>query len=201
MDTAVAVVEAYLYANGYFTVTEYPVLVQRNDGHYRSATDVDILAVRFPGAGRFVPDRRLRGGGRVIKPDAALSVSDDRVDMIIGEVKEGEAVLNRGSREPRVLQSALRRFGACAAEHTQSIVDQLLEDGEAFSPDGPRVRLFGFGSRKPRRHRGYEIITLGHIIEHLERFRQDFQHLAGVQFKHPALQYLNLIAKARDADY
>jgi hypothetical protein len=202
MDTAVALVEAYLYANGYFTVTEYPVMEQRRDGRLQSATDVDILAVRFPGAGRFIPDRRHRLGGRVSRPDGELDVGDDRIDMIIGEVKQGEAVLNRGAREPDILRAALTRFGTCAAEHAQSIVDQLLHDGEAIGPagpegqPGPRVRLFGFGSRYPRRHHGYRIITLGHIIDFLRQAGRDWQK-AGTQFRHPALEFLSLMAKAR----
>ena len=58
MDTSVALVQAYLRINGYFTVTEYPVIASRSDGTYRTATDLDILAFRFPNAGRLVPGRR-----------------------------------------------------------------------------------------------------------------------------------------------
>ena len=48
MDNAVALVQAYLRLNGYFTVTEYPVIATRRDGTYRTATDLDVLAFRFP---------------------------------------------------------------------------------------------------------------------------------------------------------
>ena len=51
MDTAVALVQAYLHLNGYFTVAEYPVLDDTPDGQVRTVTDLDILAYRFPGAG------------------------------------------------------------------------------------------------------------------------------------------------------
>jgi uncharacterized membrane protein YedE/YeeE len=51
MDTAVALVEAYLNVNGYFTVAEYPVLEASRHGGVRAATDLDVLAFRFPGAG------------------------------------------------------------------------------------------------------------------------------------------------------
>jgi hypothetical protein len=40
MDNAVALVQAYLRVNGYFTVAEYPVLEATRDGGYRAATDV-----------------------------------------------------------------------------------------------------------------------------------------------------------------
>lgn len=46
MDTAVALVQAYLHINGYFTVTEY-ALVEVSHRHARSRTDLDILAFRF----------------------------------------------------------------------------------------------------------------------------------------------------------
>ena len=54
MDTAVALVQAYLNVNGYFTVVEYPVLEASRGGHARSVTDLDILALRFAGAGHDV---------------------------------------------------------------------------------------------------------------------------------------------------
>ena len=147
MDSAVALVQAYLYANGYFTVTEYPVIEALAEGDYRSATDVDVLAVRFPGAGRIIPrrGRKRRHDFRLSEPDPALGTSDDRIDMIIGEVKEGEAELNRGGRDPAVLRNALTRFGKIKPEETEAIVGELLRRGEATSSSGPRVRLFAFG--------------------------------------------------------
>ena len=54
MDTAVALVQAYLNVNGYFTVIEYPVLEAYRRGHARSVTDLDVLAFRFMGAGNDV---------------------------------------------------------------------------------------------------------------------------------------------------
>ena len=60
MDTAVALVQAYLHVNGYFTVAEYPVLeAQCADHQIRTVTDLDILAYRFPGC-RARPGRSRR---------------------------------------------------------------------------------------------------------------------------------------------
>lgn len=47
MDVAVGLVRAYLQVNGYFTVTEFPVVESVGTGGYRSATDIDVLACRF----------------------------------------------------------------------------------------------------------------------------------------------------------
>ena len=108
MDTAVGLVQSYLYMNGYFTVTEYPVLELMADGEYRTVTDVDMLALRIPGAGRSSDSP----GGPVVSVDPALAVDPDRVDIIIAEVKEGKAELNASARDPKVLRAALNRFGA-----------------------------------------------------------------------------------------
>lgn len=49
VDTAVALVQTYLQLNGYFTVTEFPVIESSGPGG-RSVTDLDTLAVRFRNA-------------------------------------------------------------------------------------------------------------------------------------------------------
>lgn len=71
MDHAVAIVEAYLQINGYFTVAEYPVIESLGKQHYNVATDIDILAFRFPGAGRLVPGR---GKNDIFEPDPVLGI-------------------------------------------------------------------------------------------------------------------------------
>lgn len=117
MDSAVALVESYLRVNGYFTVTEYPVAEVARNGGYRTATDLDVLAFRFPGAGRIVPSRRGARPGEpetiLFAPDPELGCAAEQADMLIGEVKEGRAELNRGAREPAVLRAVLTRFRCC----------------------------------------------------------------------------------------
>ena len=74
MDPAVALVQAYLQMNGYFTVTEYSVVeAAGRSNQYRMSTDLDVLAVRFPGAGHAVVRRRRR---RRDNPAAARSASN-----------------------------------------------------------------------------------------------------------------------------
>ena len=48
MDHAVSLVQAYLQLNGYFTSAEHPIIVGAGRGGFRTMTDVDILAFRFP---------------------------------------------------------------------------------------------------------------------------------------------------------
>lgn len=92
MDHAVALVEAYLRVNGFFTVAEYPVVEASRYGGYRTATDLDILAFRFPGGGRLVSTQD-RGREHAYAPDPQLGCATDCPEMLIGDVKEGRAEL------------------------------------------------------------------------------------------------------------
>lgn len=196
MDTAVALVNAYLHVNGYFTVTEYPVIEGMKDGGYRAATDLDVLAFRFPRAGRLVPGH---GEVRVFKTDSALEAVAEQADMIIGEVKEGHAELNRGAREPAVLRTVLTRFGCCTPEEVPHVVDTLLETGHAVTHCSHRVRLVAFGSFPGQSgNGGYAVITLGHIADFLRDYiREYWDILRSAEFKDPAFSFLLMLEKAR----
>lgn len=204
MDTAVSIVQAYLHLCGYFTATEYPVIESVEHGNYRVATDLDVLAVRFPDARHVVPGRRGRKHG-ALAPDLLLDAVPGRVDMIIGEVKEGQAELNRGARNPRVLRTVLTRFGCCDESHVDSAVDDLIRRGAADlahgSEHGHYVRLVAFGSRRSDYLRyPCEVILLGDIIESLQTYlRQHWDLIRHAQFKDPALSMLMTLEKARTA--
>lgn len=199
MDTAVAFVQAYLHINGYFTVTEYPVVEAMKHGGFRTATDLDVLAVRFPGAGRLVPVHGKKKHDTRFEPDAELCGDLSAVDMIIGEVKEGRAELNRGARDPVVLRTVLTRFGCCPESHVGGSIDDLLHAGSAEMPSGHRARLVAFGSSTGDAL-GYpcQIILLEHVI----RFTRGYLHdhwdvLRQAQFKDTALSVLMMLEKTR----
>lgn len=194
MDTAVALVQSYLYMNRYFTVTEYPVLELTEGGEYRTVTDVDVIAVRFPGAGR-------NGAGEsesFLEVDPDLCVDSNRIDLIIAEVKEGRAELNASARDPKVLKAALDRFGALGEERISRVIGDLLVDGEADHPDGFRVRLMAFGARPPTQPNiRYRWRLLGDIAEFMQRRLSDHWSAAQtIQSKDPALSFLLLLEKA-----
>ena len=199
MDPAVALVQAYFYANGYFTVCEYPVIEQKTEGGFRPMTDIDVMAVRFPGARRVVAaggdtyddDLKWRFG------DPKLEIDDNRIDFVIAEVKEGKAELNRGAVDPAVLRTALARFGALDPSNIDRTVEALIRDGEATPRDDVRIRLFAFGSsRASKGGRKYTVMTLDKVVDYfadlLER-RRDI--LPAAQFKDPALGLLAVLAK------
>lgn len=196
MDTAVSLVQSYLYLNGYFTVTEYPILQLMSTGEYRTITDVDVLAMRFPGAGRL--DATSLERGRVVAVDPALGVDDEHVDLIIGEVKEGAASLNPSARDPQVLRAALHRFGVLGHEGLDELVDRLEASSAAVHESGTRVRLVAFGSKPPRSSDSeHEWFSLGHIGGFMHRtITEHWEAAQTIQSKDPALSFLLLLEKA-----
>lgn len=196
MDTAVALVKSYLQANGFFTVTEYPILEILEEGEVRTVTDIDVLALRFPGAGGI--ESTAKTGGLRIKPDPYLDVSETHIEVIIAEVKEGAAVLNRSARDPDVLAAVLRRFGQMDEEVSEAIVAELIDEGTAFHPAGIRLRLMVFAAKPPTRHRvSYHWLSLGAIGSWLsEQVRENWDRVKTVQSKDPALGFMILFEKA-----
>lgn len=197
MDTAVAFVQAYLHINGYFTVTEYPVVEAMKHGGFRTATDLDVLAVRFPGAGRLVPTRGKKSRDTHFEPDPELLGDPQATDMIIGEVKEGRAELNLGARDPVVLRTVLTRFGCCPDDHVGQVVDDLLHKGQATIKGGHRARLIAFGSSTGE-PLGYPctVMSLGHVIKFAREYlREHWDVLRQAQFKDSALATLAMLRK------
>ena len=86
MDHAVALVRTYLQLNGYLTVTEYPVLEAARHGGHRTLTDLDVLAFRFPGAGRLTTGTVVHAGARgarggPVRPVGHAGVGEDGPDQ------------------------------------------------------------------------------------------------------------------------
>jgi hypothetical protein len=199
MDNAVALVQAYLRVNGYFTVTEFPVIEASRGGAYRTATDLDVLAVRFPGAGQLVPASGRRGGAdqEHTVTDPALGTPAEHGDMLIGEVKEGRAVLNAAATDPAVLRTVLVRFGCCSREEAPALVEALLRDGSTLLPMGHRLRLVAFGSVTAAAGQKYLAISLGQIVEFLQGYlREHWDVLRQAEYKDPALGFLVMLEKA-----
>ena len=199
MDMGVALVQAYLRVHGYFTVSEYPVLEAFGQGDHRTATDIDILAIRFPHACQLVPYRGRRDDQDVElqTPDAALGVDPHAVDMIIAEVKIGAAELNRAATDPAVLRAALMRFGCCDHDATFRIVDTLLRDGHAVTPTGHQIRMVAFGSVAPAGHHRYRVVLLRDVVAFLRRHLRDHWEIVHrADFKDPAFSFLMMLEKA-----
>ena len=200
MDNAVALVQAYLRVNGYFTVAEYPVLEALDSGGYQTATDLDILAFRFPRAGQLISHRgRAAHGDRIetVTVDSALGAAPEHPDMIVGEVKEGVAVINAAAKSPAVLRAALVRFGCCSADQAVPIVESLLHNGHALLPVGHQIRMVAFGSTSEGARGPYHVVTLGHTLGFVQDYlRAHWDVLRHADDKDPAFGFLMMIEKA-----
>lgn len=198
MDNAVALVRAYLHVNGYFTVTEHPVIEATEDGSYRSVTDLDMLAFRFPAAGRLVAGEGEDGALAHLEPDPELGVPAGRADMLVGEVKEGRAELNRGAVDNAVLRAALVRFGCCDPDHIESALGELRKTGDATLPGGHAARLVAFGSTvEDDPEQPYRKIRLGHVLDFLRAYLDEYwEVLRHSEFKDPAFGFLMTLEKA-----
>jgi hypothetical protein len=201
MDNAVALVSAYLQVNGYFCVTEYPLLEKSRDGDVRTVSDLDILAFRFPGAGREVRARRKGHivGDTRFEPDPALGTSRDLPDMIVGEVKRGRAQFNPATRKPEVLAAALARFGCCDPEHASGLAHELLRAGVATNRHGHRVRMIAFGGIEPDTAPAtWHVLSLERIVTSLERhLHENWNVLRQVSFGNDVLDLLSLLERTR----
>ena len=207
MNTAVGLVETYLRLNGYFTATEYQVQhpVPGQPGKYETATDLDILAIRLPWAAETVLRHPARPGELrcevLLANDPALAPAPDLPDVLIGEVKEGAAELNRRLKTPDVLHAALRRIGCCPEEHIADAAAALLQRGEVIlqPPRGAacRVRLASFcGYVDEERAPGVLTITLGHMVRFIQdRLTAYRPVLRSAQFGDPLLNLLKLMEK------
>lgn len=197
MDHAVALVQAYLQLNGYFTSAEYPIIAGAGRSGFRTMTDIDILAFRFPTGFPSPAGRKQPQGLDMSEVDPGLGVTAE-IDMIVGEVKEGRVGINSGVRDPEVLKAVISRFGNTAEEDTR-VVDQLLNRGVAELRAGYVVRLVAFGAFPPGSPvPPCRIISLGHVLNFLQAYvRKHWSILRHLQFKDPAFGFLMTLEKAR----
>ncbi len=210
MDPAVQIVRAYLQLNGYFTICEFPV-VERSvrGGRYSAATDIDVLALRFPHAAHEI-HVRPPGKGRTTGPhrpeqtvhldaDPALRIPDDRLDMIIGEVKHGRAEANPRLLDPLVLETAISRTGCCPPAAVRRTVERLARQGHAELDHGDglrcRVRLMAFGGVASGGGK-VEVMRLQHaagfIHKHLWKYDRE---LKPARFGDPMVDLFQLFQK------
>lgn len=198
MDTGVALVQAYLHVNGYFTVTEFPVL-EALHAEVRTVTDLDILAFRFPNAGEHVIHGATHGAlnseGRSVDP--VLDCVPGDTDMIVAEVKEGHARLNRAMHDPAVIEIALARFGCCPVALAHEVTRDLLKKGHAATPAGHRIRLVAFGDAVDGEFQaGRTTVPMRHVVEYLQDYlRRHWSVLRHAQFHDPAFATLALLEK------
>ncbi len=196
MDIGINLVESYLRLAGYLTLTEFEVQGRKDDGTYDTITDVDVVAVRFPG-NVYVGDPHDPECGMLLIDDPELRLEEDCVDVIIGEVKQGEAAINPKLLDHRTLHAVLQRIAWLYAEDLEEVVAGLQKDGFHTSPSRGhgvvRTRIVAFG-RAPESN--LNTITHTHVITTLLSFFDQFEDaFRPLQFKDPAPAFLRLLTK------
>jgi hypothetical protein len=197
MDIGVNLVESYLRLNGYLTLSEFEVQGRSSRGGFETITDVDIMAMRLPGALYAADPHGPEDCRLLLIDDPVLRLEDDLVDVIVGEVKQGEAQFNPGIRRREVLHSVLRRVEWVYAEPIGTVVGALQDDLVRISPGrgGGRVRtrLVAFG-RAPADD--LHTITHSHVVRTMLAFFSGLDEaFKPVQFRDPAPAMLSLLLK------
>ena len=197
MDIAVNLVETYLRFNGYLTMSEFEVQRRVLDGSYETVTDVDIVGIRFPGdiyAADIHDDAEAR---MLLVEDPSLYLAPQTIDVIIGEVKQGEAILNVGLTRHEVLHTVLRRVEWIYAVPLNDVIAGLQKSMtcrvEARSGGEVRTRLVAFGQAPTTDE---NIVSLTHVFGEVVGFMNRFGDvLRPAQFSEPAPAMLHLLSK------
>jgi hypothetical protein len=191
MDTAVALVKAYLELCGYFVLAELPVRGRDKRG-YHDVTDIDILAVRFPHEPHPLKGPMAQPLHVLLGKDPELGTFEEGLDVIVGEVKESRARLNPPLRRRETVAFALRRVGCCPEESVEGEAERVILDGqrEHRMAEGMRcrVRLLVFAGFKSSKQKAARYVSLDHCASFIAgRFREGREVLGGAQFKDPVL--------------
>ena len=197
MDIGVDLVEAYLRLNGYFTITEFEVLRETTPDNYQTVTDVDVIAVRFPGP-IYIADSHGKGESpALLVEDPILDLEPDTVDVIIGEVKQGEAVFNPGLKDHHTLHTVLQRVAWLYDDNVHKVARDLEKHLVCYQAEPAdrrvRTRLVAFG-RSPIND--MHTISLTHVFDTMiGQFEVYGDALRAAQFKNPAAALIRLLVK------
>ena len=191
-------VESYLRLSGYLTLSEFEVQRRGDGGGFETVTDVDVMALRLPGDVVAGDPHQGEDCRQLLIEDPVLELGPDLIDVIIGEVKQGEAQFNPGIRRHEVLHTVLRRVGWLFGEPLDRVVE-VLQDRDGYR--GPargggeiRARLVAFGRSA---HCDLHTISHTHVIETMLSYFSGLDDaFRPVQFRDPAPAMLSLLHKA-----
>ncbi len=150
MDVATDLVEVFLRSNGYLTLSELQIQSSNKRGDWETVTDVDILALRFPGR-VFIADAHDPSVASELEvPGIPLYLEEDTIDVIVGEVKQGEAAFNPSLTKRETLHTALHRLSWIYSDgDLDRVVANLRDTGVCYTParggGTVRTRIVAFG--------------------------------------------------------
>lgn len=198
MDIAVNLVENYLRLNGYMTLSEFEVQRRDKAGRFKTVTDIDIMGIRFPGDIYIGDPHRSADYEMLLIDDPVLELEPNIIDVIVGEVKQGQAELNPGIKDHGVLHSMLRRVEWIYDVGLDDVIRGLQRNGIHRGPSKGgaevRTRLVAFG----RSHfSNINTVALSHMVTTLlEFFEKHEDAFRPIQFREPAPAFLSLLLKA-----
>jgi hypothetical protein len=199
VDAASGLVEAYLHVNGYLTLSEWQIQALNQHGQWDTITDVDILALRFPGVIYLADSHDPDVQSTLRVPGDLLMLEEGIIDVIIGEIKEGEAVFNPAMTRHETMHTVLHRLRwLYGADGLTPVVVDLTERGvsRTAAPGGGtvRTRLVAFG-RAPQLTEN--TIPIGLLIEQAALFLAEHDALLrSARFANPVAATLKLLHKA-----
>ena len=197
MDIGVDLVESYLRLNGYFTISEFEVQREMSPGVYQTITDVDMIGLRLPGPVYIADSHGKEGSPSLLVEDPVLELENDTIDVIIGEVKQGEAVFNPGLTNYHTLHTVLQRVSWLYEGDVHDVARDLEKKHVCRQPTHGgtivRTRLVAFG-RSPVSN--LSTISLTHIFNAMVGQLEQFgEALRPAQFKNPAAALIQLLVK------
>jgi hypothetical protein len=199
VDAASGLVEVFLRVNGYLTLSEWQIQALNSRGQWETITDVDVLGLRFPGdvylADSHDPD--VKSTLRV--DDRLLMLEPGTIDVIVGEVKEGEAVFNPAITRHETLYTVLHRLDWLYDHHgLEKVVGDLSREGVSRSPAPGggvvRTRRVVFGQA---RETTVNTIPIESVVAYSATFLAAHDDLLrSAQFGNPVAATLKLLHKA-----
>lgn len=198
MDAASGLVEVYLRINGYLTLAEWQIQGLNRHGQWDTITDVDILALRFPGSVYLADSHDPSVQSTLEVPAELLTLEEGVIDVIVGEIKEGEAVFNPAMTRHETLHTVLHRLEWLYTDDgLERVVKDLGRQGTCRSsaPGGGtvRTRLVAFGQAPVLTE---NTIPIGMILERTtELLAEHDEILRSARLANPVAATLKLLHK------
>lgn len=198
MDVATDLVEVFLRSNGYLTLSELQIQSLNKRGDWETVTDVDILALRFPGRVFIADAHDPTLASELEVPGVPLYLEEDTIDVIVGEVKQGEAAFNPSLTKHETLHTALHRLSWIYSDgDLDRVVEDLRDKGVCYTParggGTVRTRIVAFGQASEVT---MNVIPLQVILERaLDALESHDALLRSARSSSPAAAMLKLLHK------
>lgn len=182
-------VECYLRLNGYFIVNNFIL----HDQHGSQKTEVDLIGVRFPNQIEIIKDDGGRGQNQKLENDPKLIGKESIIDIIIAEVKKGEARINRPFGKEEVLEYILNWIGCLNEKEKIKAIKCLKKKEDFYTGNGRiRVRFVCFGEQSKIECKQITLLDALRFIR--GRFRKYFDYKTDSKQWNGVMKYVYTVA-------